>query len=191
MPYGNGTLDADGWVTGIRLVGALLPLALFGVVGRSRRMKRDAVRFFRQHRRELGLGGGLFVLYTSVRHVGILLETTFPGLPPKAIAAPLYVALVAGTPAIAYVLGRDSDRVWAFAFAAVGLGAAFVVDFAAMGVSVLPLRVVLHRGSVLLAVGLVAVGAAMREGVDGRPDALVVGSVGWLFTLGAPLLGYL
>ncbi|MUV86122.1 hypothetical protein GJ631_05920 [Natronomonas sp. CBA1123] len=191
MPYDNGTMDADGWVTGVRLVGALLPLALFGVVGRSRRMKRETVQFFRQHRRELGLGGALFALYTAVRHVGILLETTFPALPPKAIAAPLYIALAVGTPAIAYLLGRGSDRVWAFAFAAVGLGAAFVVDFAAMGVSVLPLRVVLHRGAVLLAVGLVAVGAAMRESGESRPDSLVVGALGWLFTLGAPLLGYL
>ena len=191
MPYDNGTMDADGWVTGIRLIGALLPVALFGVVGRSRRLKRDAARFFRHHRRELGLGVALFAVYTAVRHVGVFLETTFPGLPPKATAAPLYVALVVGTPASAYLLGRDSDRVWAFAFAAVGLGAAFVVDFAAMGVSVLPLRVVLHRLSVLVAVGLVAVGAAMREADDGRPDALVVGAVGWVFCLVAPLLGYL
>lgn len=191
MPYENGTMDADGWVTGVRLVGVLLPIALFGVVGRSRRMKRDAERFLREHRRELALGGGLFALYTAVRHLGILVETAFPTLPPKAIAAPLYVGLVVGTPVIAYVLGRDSDRVWAFAFAAVGLGAAFVVDFAAMGVSVLPLRVVLHRGSVLVAIGLVAVGAAMREETDGRPEALVVGITGWMLTLLAPLLGYL
>lgn len=191
MPYENGTLDADGWVTGVRLVGAFLPLALFGAVGRSRRVKRDAVQFFQHHRNELGLGGALFALFTAVRHVGILLETTFPALPPKAIAAPLYIALAVGTPAIAYVLGRDSDRAWAFTFATVGLGAAFIVDFAAMGVSVLPLRVVLHRGSVLLAIGLVALGAAMHEEVEGRPEALVVGAVGWLFVLGLPLLGYL
>ena len=191
MPYENGTADADGWVTGIRLVGALLPLALLGVIGRSRQLKREARRFIRDQRRELLLGSVLFGLYTGIRAIGILLEVSAPALPPKAIAAPLYIALVVGTPTVAYLLGKGSDQAWAFAFAVVGLGTAFIVDFAAMGVNVLPLRVVLHRGSVLGAIGLLAVGGALTAERERRHDALLAGCLGWVLTLAAPLFGYL
>jgi hypothetical protein len=188
MPFGNGTADGDGWATGIYLAG-LLPFVLAGAAGRARRAGRETVRFLADRRRELALGAGLFGVYTAVRWLGIAAELLAPALSPKVIAAPLYLALVAGTPAIAYAFGRGSDRVWAFTFAVFGLGAAVVVDFVAMGASVLPLRVILHRGTVLLAVGLVAVGGA-ATGEERRPRPLVVGAVGWGLAVGAPLFGY-
>jgi len=190
MPFENETADSDGWVTGIYLAGAAVPVLLFGIGGRSRTFSRDVIRFLGRRRREIVLSVGLFGLYTAVRWLGIAGEIVFSGVSPKVVAAPLYLALVVGTPAIAYHFGRGSDRTWAFAFAALGLGAAIVVDLAAMGVSVLPLRVILHRGSVLLAVGLIALGAALKADRSEYPTPLLVGIVGWGLVLAAPLFGY-
>lgn len=189
MPFDNGTADGDGWATGIHLIGAV-SVILAGVVGRARRDLRATRRFLADHRRELALGTGLFGLYTAVRWLGVAIEILVPAAPPKAIAAPLYLCLVIGIPAIAFAFGRGSDRAWAFTFATLGLATAIVVDFAAMDVSVLPLRVILHRGTVLLATGLIAVGGAIVA-AEGRRRPLIVGTVGWLLAVLAPLFGYL
>ena len=193
VPLGNGTADGDGWASGIYLLG-WVGLPLLGwvglpLLGRPRRASRGG-RSRRHRRREAALAVGLFAVYTAVRWLGIAGELLFPGVSPKVVAAPLYVALAVGLPAMAYSLGRGSDATWAFAAAAFGLGAAIVVDYAAMGTSVLPIRVVLHRGSVLLAVGLVAVGGAHAD--DGGPTPpLLVGATGWAAALAAPALGLL
>jgi len=190
VPFGNGTADGDGWASGIYLLGrvGLPPVVGLSLLGRSRRASR-AGEFLRRRRREAALGGGLFAVYTAVRWLGIAGELLFPGISPKAVAAPLYVVLAVGLPALAYSLGRESDAAWAFAAAVLGLGAAVVVDYAAMGTSVLPLRVVLHRGSVLLAVGLIAVGGA-DAGDTGVPP-LLVGATAWIAALAAPAIGLL
>lgn len=59
-----------------------------------------------------------------------------------------------------------------------------------MGVSVLPLRIILHRGAVLLAVGLIAIGGAMSVDRPDRPAPLVAGVVGWVLVIFASLFGY-
>ncbi|MFO7927670.1 MAG: hypothetical protein ACQET5_04300 [Halobacteriota archaeon] len=191
MPFENETADSDGWVTGIYLAGVGLPFVLVGLVGRSRSVARESRRFLRRRRREIALGAVLFGVYTAVRWLGIAGELVFSGISPKFVAAPLYVALVVGVPAIAYVLGRGSDGVWAFTFAGLGLGTAIVGDYAAMGTSVLPLRVVLHRLAVLLAIGLIAVGGAKAVEQDEIPAPLIVGAVGWTVSILAPLFGYI
>ncbi len=190
MPFENETADSDGWVTGIYFAGAAVPFLLFGLTGRPKRFSRDVAQFIDRRRREIILGVSLFVLYTAVRWLGIAGEIVFSDVSPKVVAAPLYVGLVVGIPAIAYLFGRGSDRTWAFTFAALGLGSAIVVDFAAMGVSVLPLRVILHRGAVVLAVGLIAVGGALAVEQADRPAPLVVGTVGWVLVIFASLFGY-
>jgi hypothetical protein len=189
MPFENETADSDGWATGVHLVGAV-SLVLAGAVGRTRRVARATRQFLARRRRELALGAGLFGVYTAVRWLGIAIEVFFPRVPPKAIAAPLYLCLVIGIPAIAFAFGRGSDRAWAFTFAALGLGTAIIVDFTAMGVSVLPFRVILHRGTVLLATGLIAVGGALLAD-EKRPRPLVVGAISWMLVVVAPLFGYL
>jgi hypothetical protein len=189
MPFGNGTADGDGWASGIDLAGAVIPLVLFGLASRLRAASRELSGFLERRRRELALGVGLFGLYTAVRWLGIGAEALL-SVSPKAVAAPLYVALVVGIPTIAYRFGRESDGTWAFALAVLGLGAAIVVDFAAMGVAVLPLRMILHRGAVLLAVGLLAVGGSMSADRSGRPVPLAFGLVGWVLVISAPLFGY-
>lgn len=189
LPFGNGTADGDGWATGIELAGAVVPLLLFGFAERAQALSRELPRLFDRRRRELTLGGGLFGLYTAVRWLGIGGETLL-SVPPKVVAAPLYVGLAVGIPAIAYRFGRESDGTWAFSLAVLGLGTAIVVDFAAMGVAVLPLRIVLHRGAVLIAVGLIAVGGSMNTSGSGRPVSLRVGLLGWIVVLSASLFGY-
>lgn len=190
-PFGNDTADGDGWASGIHLVGGAGSLLVVGLLGRSRRASRTAGRFLRRRYREVTLGAGLFAVYTAVRWLGIAGEFLFSDVSPKVVAAPLYVVLVVGLPALAYSLGRGSDAAWAFAFAALGLGGAVVVDYAAMGTSVVPLRVVLHRGSVVLAVGLLAVGGADATDAEGRPPPLLVGAAAWVAVIGAPVFGLL
>lgn len=191
MPFGNETADGEGWATGIYLAGGVLSFVLAGVVGRGRETTREVKRFLRRRRREFGLGASLFATYTAVRWLGIAGEVLFSGVSPKIVAAPLYAALVVGVPAIAYRFGRGSDPVWAFTLAAAGLGGAIIVDYAAMGTSVVPLRVILHRIAVLLAVGLVAIGGANAIRADGRPTPLVVGSAAWVLAILAPVFGYI
>jgi len=191
MPFENETADSDGWVTGIHLVGGAVPLLAIGLLGRGRRGTREAKRFLRRQRREIALGVGLFVLFSAVRWLGIAGEIVFSGISPKIVAAPLYIGLVSGIPGIAYLLGRRSDAAWAFAFAALGLGGAIVVDYAAMGTAVLPLRVILHRGAVLLTVGLIAIGGAKAVSSDERPAPLLVGLGGWVIAILAPVFGYI
>lgn len=190
MPFENESADSDGWVTGIHLAGLALPIVLTGLIGRSRRGVRETSRFLRRRRREIALGAGLFGVYTVVRWLGIAGELVFSELSPKVVAAPLYLLLIVGTPAIAYSLGRGSDGVWAFTFAGLGLGAAIVGDYAAMGTSVLPLRVVLHRIAVLLAIGLIALGGAKAVESDEIPAPLTVGAGAWALTILASLFGY-
>ena len=189
LPFGNETADSDGWVTAIYMTVGLAPLVGLAVATRTRTVVRSTRSFVDERRREIALAAALFGLYTAIRYLGIAGEMAFD-VSPKLVAAPLYVALVVGMPAIAYLLGRDSDAAWAFAFAAIGLTAAFVVDFVAMGVSVVPLRAVLHRAAVVLAIALIAVGGAITVPEE-RPQPLVVGAIGWVVALAAPLFGYL
>ena len=191
MPFENETADSDGWVTGITLAGIALPFVLFGVTARPRELSRETVTFLQEQRREIALGGGLFAIYTAVRWLGIAGELVFSEISPKVVAAPLYIGLVVGIPATAYLLGRGSGKMWAFTFAVLGLGSAVVIDFAAMGAAVLPLRVILHRGAIVLAISLVAVGGAISVSQSERPTPLVVGLAGWVFAIVAPLLGYI
>lgn len=184
MPFGNETADGDGWATGIYLAGILL-VPLFGA-GRSGGTR--LVGFLSRRRREFALGVGLCTLVLAVRWLGIAGESL--GIHPKVVAGPLYLCLVAGAPALAYRLGGGSDGVWAFTFAVVGFGGAVLVDFATMGVAVVPLRVILHRIAVAVAVGLVAYGSATAAAGGPRRPA-VVGVLGWAVGVLAPLFGYI
>ena len=187
--YDNPTADGDGWATVVRLALSVLPLFGVAVVPRLRETARFGRRLFVSHAREASIGVLLFGTYLGVRLSGIGLERLLSGVSPKLIAAPLYLVLVAGLPAIAYRLGRGSNPVWAGAHAVGGLGTAFLVDFALMDVSVVPLQFGLHRLAVILAIGMVAAGSAVVEEESRGP--LTVGAAGWLLALALPLFGYI
>lgn len=185
MPFGNERLDGDGWASGVHFGGVAAPalLALL-VVGRAG-LPRVAARIV-AHRREVALAAGIFGIHTAVRWIGVAAERLLVSVSPTLIAVPLYVALVVGVPATAHLLARGSDRTRAFGLAALGLGAAIVVDFAAMGVSAIPIETVLHRLSALLAVGSIAAGSVERPD---RHALLAVGVGGWALTVAASLFG--
>ncbi len=193
IPFENETADSDGWVSGIYLAGLFVPL-LVSLLGRpTRRVTQEAAQFLRRRRHAIAAGLTLGGLYLGIRAGGIAAESLFGNMAHTAIAGGLYLTLVTGLPAAAYIIGRYSNPAWVFAFTALGLGAAITIDFTAMGVAVVPLRVILHRGSVLLAIGLIALGAA-RSDTNGHPTGsppLMVGLVGWLLTLFAPFFGYI
>jgi hypothetical protein len=188
-PYEHATADGDGWATVIRLAMLLAPLGLLAT-GRLERTNERARRLYRRHNRGLMLGAALFVLYLGIRLVGISLELQLPWMPPRVIAAPLYLMLAVGAPALAYHLGRGTNRTWGFTHAVGGLGTAFVIDFVLMGVSVVPIRFTIHRIAVLLAIGLIAVGSTpVYE--ENREWPLAIGFTGWILALALPLLGYI
>ena len=188
-PFEHGTADGDGWATVIRLSLLLFPLGLLAT-GRLERTNERFRRLYRRHNREFTLGAALFALYLGIRLVGISLEIQLPRVPPRVIAAPLYLVLALGTPAIAYYLGRGTNRTWCFTHAVGGLGTAFVIDFVIMGVSVVPLRFILHRIAVLVSIGLIAVGSTAAYEED-RDWPLAIGATGWILALALPLLGYI
>ena len=177
---------SDGWISVIELA-VLLPLA--GSLLR-RRTREAVLETAGRLRREVGrhtdaaiVGAALGGLFVAVRAAGVGLEVAFPGLTPKLVAAPLYLVIAVGLPGVVVVGTGRSDPTAAFLGAATGLGAGFVVDFAALGVAVPP-GIVVHRTAILAALGLIAVGRATR-------DRAVVGTgvLAWALGLALPLAG--
>ncbi|WP_122088177.1 hypothetical protein [Halalkalicoccus subterraneus] len=205
----------DGWLSVIRLV-TVVPLAALGLFGssveRTRALWRETTRLLqwvRRNSRGFILAAVLAGLFLGVRSAGLLLETTLSWITPKAFVAILYPILVVGLPLAAVVFSRPLETAtrfvrlqwgisWlgeplrpqsAFVFTVVGLGLAFILDFAGLGISVLPIELMLHRLGLLFALGLIAAGAA-RTDLEGN-SLLAVGTIGWIVGLAMPLLGYI
>jgi hypothetical protein len=175
---------SDGWLSVIELAAAAtLPGALLrrrtrvAAADLVRRGRRDAER----HAGAAILGAALAAVVVCVRSAGVGLELAYPSLPPKAIAGPLYLVLALGLPALVGVRSRDCEPTAAALGVAVGLGAGFLLDFAALGVAVPP-ELIVHRISLIAALGVVAVGRA----ADDRP-VLLVGLLAWGVGLALPL----
>ncbi|TKX57531.1 hypothetical protein EXE44_10045 [Halorubrum sp. SS7] len=175
---------SDGWLSVIELAATA---ALAGALLRRRtreaavdllgRLRTDA----RRHAAAATLGVALGALLVGVRVAGVALETAFPAVSPKAIAAPLYLVLAAGLPALVAWRAPRSDPAAAAAAVVVGLGAGFLADFAALGVTVPP-DLIVHRVALLAALAVVAVGRATAD----RPVA-VAGLLAWAVGLALPL----
>jgi len=175
---------SDGWITVIELA---MTLAVMGVLLR-RRTRAAAVELAGRVRREAKrhtdaalLGVALAAVIVGVRVAGIALETAYPALPPKSIAVPLYLVIAVGLPALVAAGSEDCDPTAAFFGVSVGLGAGFVLDFAALGVAIPP-GLIVHRVALLAALGIIAVGRA----ADDRP-ALIAGVLAWAIGLALPL----
>jgi hypothetical protein len=128
------------------------------------------------------LGAALAALVVGVRAAGVALETASPGVGPKLIAAPLYLVIAVGIPALVVARAPDSEPSAALLGAVVGLGAGFVIDFAALGVAVPP-GLLVHRAALLAALGVVATGRAAGD----RP-VLAAGLAAWALGLALPLV---
>jgi hypothetical protein len=177
---------SDGWVSVIELAS----LAAVGGALLRRRTRAAAVDLARRGRREAArhadaavLGVALAAVVVGVRAAGVGLEVAYPSLPPKAIAGPLYLVLAVGLPGLVAAGSRECDPTAAALGVGVGLGAGFVLDFAALGVAVPPALVV-HRTALLAALGVVGIGRATSE----RP-VLAAGLLAWTVGLALPLAG--
>ncbi|USZ69284.1 hypothetical protein NGM10_05985 [Halorussus salilacus] len=189
--HGNRGGRHDGWISAIELALAA------GVVGVSltgsrsvREVGERAGRALADNGHRILLVVALLGLYLGVRTTGLALERAFPGVSPKLFAGLLYPVVAFGIPTVAALTARPLDRAVAFGLTVVALGAAFVLDFSAVGVGIVPIDLVLHRVALLLSVGLIAAGSARRRA---DPDLAVVGvgTVGWVASLIMPLFGML
>lgn len=176
---------SDGWLSVIELAAAA---ALAGaLVGRrTREAAADLVRRLRtdiaRHAGAATLGLALGAVLVGVRVAGVTLEAALPGTSPKAIAAPLYLVLAVGLPALVVWRAPGTEPEAAAVAVVVGLGGGFLADFAALGVAVPP-DLIVHRVALLAALSVVAIGRAAAD----RPVA-VAGLAAWAVGLVLPLM---
>ncbi|WP_435360974.1 hypothetical protein [Haloarchaeobius sp. DFWS5] len=173
--YGNGDrYDHDGWSTVVYLL--LLP-AVGAVTARANARQAFDRLWTRRTRHRIALFLGVPAVLLGVRFAGITLENLL-SVPPDAIVAVCYPILVFGVPGVAYYVGSRLDPVDGFLFASLGLGTGIVVDYGLIGISVLPIELVLHRVGCVVAIGLVAAGATRLDEFD-FDARLLVGVALW------------
>ncbi|MXV64026.1 hypothetical protein GS429_18545 [Natronorubrum sp. JWXQ-INN-674] len=209
----------DGWLSVIELaaIGPIVAgsvLGLLGFVGGDTtrgivRGTRRLLKWAYLNSRGFILAGALVGLVLGVRVAGLAVEDAVPWITPQAFVAVLYPILAVGLPVTAIVLTQPLEAAtrfvrlqrvvsWlgdplqpqsAFVFATVGLGVGFVLDFVGIGITTLPLELLLHRLGLIIALGLLAAGAA-RSDAEGAV-LFGMGLLGWGVGLAMPLLGYL
>ena len=138
------------------------------------------------------LAFAIITLLLGVRAGGIVLEHRAPFLTPHQIAALLYPVIGLGIPTATYLIARGlTRRLDAAVVAAGSLAVAIWLDYGMLGVDTLPLEVVIQRMLVVVALGLIAGGAAKRAVRDSRVnDMLLVGTAMWMLVLVGTLLGH-
>lgn len=207
----------DGWLSVIQLatvVPAAIGLGLLGMLGDEPirgivRGTRNLLEWMYRNSRGFILAGALAGLVVGVRSAGLAAEAAVPWITPQAFVAVLYPVLVVGLPVTAIVLTQPLERAtrflrlhrvasWlgdplepqpAFTFSAIGLGVGFILDFVGIGITTLPLQLLLHRLGLMFALGLLAAGSA-RSDSEGAV-LFGIGLLGWIVGLAMPLLGYL
>lgn len=202
----GGALDADGWVTIVRLVerpdelpqpaSLGLVLWLVSIVWAAELDWRTIRRAFSAENETaalvtdyLRLAVVLALYPVAVRVAGITLETGVPTLSPKPIAGVLYPVLVFGIPIGTYRLARSLHPERGAVVAAASLGAGFLVDYSYLGITALPIEIVIHRSVLLVAIGVVASAAARPSPPTGRRHWLLyLGIALWVVGLLFPLL---
>ncbi|MFC7232621.1 hypothetical protein ACFQMM_16815 [Saliphagus sp. GCM10025308] len=138
------------------------------------------------------LAGSIIALFLGVRVAGIALEQWATFLTMHNIAAILYPVIALGIPVATYLIARGLEsRLDAAVAASISLAAAMWIDYGMVGVSSLPIDVVLQRMLVIVAIGLIAGGAARRATRDRvLNDMLLVGVAMWGLVLVGTLFGY-
>ncbi|SFG91220.1 hypothetical protein SAMN04488063_3263 [Halopelagius inordinatus] len=173
--HGLGGGGSDGWLTIIDFASVALVVGI--TLPGSARRRFDVS--------DAALPASLVALVLGVRAAGITAENLVPGVTPKLFAAVLYPMLVFGLPALVVFFARGRPPNRTAVVAAGGLGAGLVLDLGGVGISTVPVSLVLHRFTLMSALGLLAYGVAQQ---NRRVAALGVGA--WFVTLAASLFGY-
>ncbi|PSQ16746.1 hypothetical protein BRD00_09995 [Halobacteriales archaeon QS_8_69_26] len=108
-------------------------------------------------------------------------------------AAVLYPFLGIGPPAGTYLMARGLERrLDAEVVAGGALSVGIWLDYGLMGVTHLPVDVVVQRRLLVVTLGLIAAGAARRATRESRVNGMVVaGGLLWILLLAGTLFGYL
>jgi len=196
IPVGGDQSDFDRWLTIVDLrdlgvsAASVLPVVLFGACTArfSGVASRVRERVPTQDSRTLLLAAGIVAVTLSVRLLGIQLERALD-VAPKTIAFGLYPVLFVGLPTVTYLLARQLDRPRAFAGASLGFVAAVLLDYSYLGVSHLSLTMLVYRGALAVALGLIAAGSSRDERRDPEQVSHVrLGVLLWLVATLLPLL---
>ena len=189
---------SDGWISVIRLAstteespasvgsapGSISTLGLLGAAPVAAALAAVAPPVRRRDLRDAALPLSIIVVVLGVRSVGIAAEGLFPATSPKIFAGVLYPVLIVGPLLATTWFARNRPATRMALLAAAGLGAGFVLDLGGVGVSVVPIRLVLHRTALVGALGLFALGVANEERrVAGAATVL------WFVILAATLFG--
>jgi hypothetical protein len=196
----DGPSDADGWATVVELT-ITLPGLLVGMLSMRDIWKRRLTSVDRARARAIRnrlsiqqtfLVTSIVAIVLGVRAGGILLEW-HTGLSMHAIAGLLYPFIAVGIPIVTYVFSQQlTRRMDAAVTASAALGIGFLLDYGYLGVEVLPIEVVIQRTGVIMALGLIAAGAAKRATRERRLNKLLVsGVLLWIGLLAATLLEYI
>ncbi|KAB1189903.1 hypothetical protein GJR96_17140 [Haloferax sp. MBLA0076] len=138
--------------------------------------------------RSVALFLALIALPLVVRAAALALEGIAPNQP-KVIAGLLYPVFVFAPPYLALRIPKDAATERWFSLAFLGYGIGLVADFALVGVSVVPIDLVLHRFVLLVSLGLLAVVGARRAATDESTRVALPAAVGlWVALLLWPLL---
>lgn len=198
---GEDRIDFDGWLTMIEpreeeanVQSSLLVLGLLLLGVSAVRTTRDEVadaieNFSFEHQvRTFALGVGLIGVYMFVRLAAVYLERAVD-IAPNTIAMGLYPILFAGLPITAYLLSARLERTWAFTGASLGFLTALLIDYTYLGITVVPLDILVHRGALVIALGLIAVGGSQTERANPNlPSHVQIGVLLWLVATVLPLL---
>lgn len=141
-----------------------------------------------QDARTFLLAAGMVTLVMFTRLMSIALERSV-AIPPKILAILLYPVLFAGLPIGGYLLARRLNRSRAFSGAALGFLAGVLLDYTYLGVTHIPLDILIHRGMLAVALGLIAIGGSRIERRDpDRGSHVQFGVLLWLVAMSLPLL---
>jgi len=128
----------------------------------------------------------------TLRWASITAERTVPSLPPKLIAGLGYLVLAVWLPVVVLLLARGTRADRAAPLVAVGFGAGILFDYALVGITLVPVSVMLHRLAVVLAVGLfAAAGTRLWTDRPGHVAVPVAAAFAWAGVLVRPLVDLL
>lgn len=196
-----GVLHSDGWATIVDIrypdvlrqslgtLALVFGLAVLGLVdGWPSRIDRRRVRDLLENRpidaRHVLLASSIAAIPPFVRLGSLAVERAGVVNSPAVVAAAFYPVLAVGPPIGAYVLARGIDTDAAFVLAAGGLGIGLLADYTYLGIDVLPIELIVHRGVLLVALGLVAAAGSDRPHDRSiRSPTLVAGVSLWILGL--------